>query len=74
LETALTCRIPEEDARDLSLIKSKLDKGAYSTYKQVDDDFSQMLENAKMFNGEGPITDLANNFGKWWDTQRKKMD
>jgi transcription initiation factor TFIID subunit 2 len=33
-----------------------------------------MLENAKMFNGEGPITDIANSFGKWWDVQRKKMD
>lgn len=70
----LMSRIPREDARDLSLIKSNLDKGIYSTYKQVDDDFAQMLENCKMFNGEGPVTDLANQFGKWWDAQRKKMD
>lgn len=67
-------RIPEEDARDLSLIKSNLDKGRYSTHKQVDDDFALMLENARVFNGEGEITDTANKFGRWWDAQRKKMD
>jgi transcription initiation factor TFIID subunit 2 len=70
----LTGRIPEEDARDLSLIKSNLDKGRYTTYKQVDDDFALMLENARVFNGEGEITDTANKFGRWWDAQRKKMD
>jgi len=67
-------RIPEEDARDLSLIKSNFDKGRYTTYKQVDDDFALMLENARVFNGEGEITDTANKFGRWWDAQRKKME
>ena len=71
---SLTNRIPEEDARDLSLIKSNFDKARYTTYKQVDDDFALMLENARVFNGEGEITDTANKFGRWWDAQRKKME
>lgn len=69
-----TRRIPQEDARDLSLIKSNLDKSAYSTYKQVDDDVNLMLENARVFNGEGDVSDAANAFGKWWEQQRKRMD
>jgi transcription initiation factor TFIID subunit 2 len=73
-EEGLMDRIPEEDARDLSLIKSNFDKGRYTTYKQVDDDFALMLENARVFNGEGEITDTANKFGRWWDAQRRKMD
>lgn len=70
----LLSRIPQEDARDLSLIKSKLDKSVYSTYKQVDDEVTLMLENARVFNGDGDVSDAANAFGKWWEQQRKKMD
>lgn len=67
-------RIPQEDARDLSLIKSNLDKSVYTTYKQVDDDVNLMLENARVFNGEGEVSDAANAFGRWWEQQRKRMD
>jgi transcription initiation factor TFIID subunit 2 len=67
-------RIPVEDARDLSTIKTNLEKGRYTTYKQVDDDFTLMLDNARVFNGEGEITDIVDKFGRWWDAQRKKMD
>ncbi|WVQ77717.1 hypothetical protein IAR50_007407 [Cryptococcus sp. DSM 104548] len=66
--------IPREDARDLGLIKSKLDKNQYQTVKQVDEDVELMVENARVFNGEGPVVDAANALGKWWQTQRSKMD
>lgn len=46
----------------------------YSTARQVDDDFELMLENARVFNGEGPIMDIANQFGQWYKAQRGKMD
>ncbi|OXC60064.1 hypothetical protein LQV05_005617 [Cryptococcus neoformans] len=66
--------IPPEDARDLGLIKLKLEKGQYQTAKQVDEDVELMLENARVFNGEGPVVDAANALGKWWQSQRSKMD
>lgn len=66
--------IPPEDARDLSLVKNKLDRGGYSTARQVDEDVELMLENARIFNGEGPIMDIANTFGQWWKQQRSKLD
>ncbi|WVQ79213.1 hypothetical protein IAT38_001309 [Cryptococcus sp. DSM 104549] len=66
--------IPPEDARDLSLIKSKLEKGQYQNAKQVDEEVELMLENARMFNGEGPVVDAANALGRWWQSQRAKMD
>ena len=73
-ETLLTCSIPQEDARDLSFIKSKVDKGEYTTARQVDDDVELMLENARVFNEEGPVVEAANAFGQWWQAQREKMD
>lgn len=66
--------IPQEEARDLSLIKGKLEKGSYSTARQVDEDVSLMLENARVFNGPGEISDIADNFAEWWQSQRSKMD
>lgn len=66
--------IPQEDARDLSLIKQKLERGTYTTARQVDDDFELMLENCRVFNGEGAISDIANQFGAWYKAQRAKMD
>ncbi|BEJ12391.1 hypothetical protein CspHIS471_0208510 [Cutaneotrichosporon sp. HIS471] len=66
--------IPQEEARDLSLIRANLERGKYQQARQVDDDFELMLENARVFNGEGPITDLANQFGQWWKAQRGKME
>ncbi|GMK55103.1 hypothetical protein CspeluHIS016_0201590 [Cutaneotrichosporon spelunceum] len=66
--------IPQEEARDLSLIRANLERGKYQQARQVDDDFELMLENARVFNGDGPITDLANQFGQWWKAQRGKME
>jgi transcription initiation factor TFIID subunit 2 len=66
--------IPQEDARDLSLIKSKLEKSVYSTTRQVDEDVELMLENARVFNGAGEVVDLANSFGAWWKRQRAQME
>ncbi|KAK8849657.1 hypothetical protein IAR55_004992 [Kwoniella newhampshirensis] len=66
--------IPEDDARDLSLIKAKMDKGQYQSAKQVDEDVELMLENARVFNGDGPVVDAANVLGKWWQSQRSKME
>lgn len=42
--------IPEEDARDLSLIKTKLDNDKYSSFHAVDEDIELMLDNARAFN------------------------
>lgn len=65
--------IPKEDARDLSLIKRKLEK-TYSTAQQVDEDIALMVENAKIFNVEGPIVETTKTFERWWKAQREKMD
>lgn len=58
----------------MSLIKIKLEKGVYTMAREVDADFELMLENAKMFNGEGAIMDIAVQFGLWYKSQRSKMD
>lgn len=65
--------IPKEDARDLSLIKRKLEK-TYSTAQEVDEDVALMVENAKIFNVEGPIVETTKTFERWWKAQRDKMD
>lgn len=70
----LCSSIPEEDARDLSLIKRQVDKGSYDTFQKVDENFDLMLENARVFNGEGAISDAANGLGKLWTSLRHKMD
>ncbi|WRT69673.1 uncharacterized protein IL334_006663 [Kwoniella shivajii] len=66
--------IPPEDARDLTLIKNKFDKGQYREAKHIDEDVELMLENARVFNGDGPVVDAANGLGRWWTSQRAKMD
>jgi transcription initiation factor TFIID subunit 2 len=43
--------IPKEDARDLTSIKGKLDKGLYQTPEQVNEDVLLMFSNAYKFNG-----------------------
>jgi len=58
----------------LGLIKKKLDKSQYSTAKQVDEDVELMLENARVFNGPGLVSEAADALGKWWRVQRGKMD
>lgn len=73
--TYLTLSIPPEDARDLSLIKRKLEKGdTYRDAKQVDAEVEMMLENARAFNGPGEVSDAADRFGRWWKAQRSKLD
>ncbi|WVR08077.1 hypothetical protein IAU60_005123 [Kwoniella sp. DSM 27419] len=66
--------IPPEDARDLGLIKAKHEKGQYREAKHVDEDVKLMLENARVFNGEGPVVDAANELGRWWSGQRARME
>lgn len=56
------------------MIKRKLGDGSYSTARQVDDAVELMLENARVFNGDGPVVQQANEFGNWWRAQRSKMD
>lgn len=70
----LTSRIPQEDARDLSLIRRKLAEGKYDTARQVDDDVELMVENARMFNGDGPVVQQANELSAWWISQRQKLE
>jgi hypothetical protein len=72
--TLLMVSIPQEDARDLSLIKSNLDKGRYTMAKQVDDDIDLMLENARVFNAEGEVVEAANAFARWWKAQKARLD
>lgn len=45
--------IDPKNARDISLIKSKLDKGEYETSSAVYADMQLMVDNAVKFNGEG---------------------
>jgi transcription initiation factor TFIID subunit 2 len=33
-----------------------------------------MLENAKVFNGEGQVVDAANAFEGWWRAQKAKLE
>ncbi len=67
--------IPQDDARDLSTILQKVEKGSLNAMRQVDDDVALMLENAKVFNGvESEVSKAANAFGSWWKTQRAKME
>lgn len=73
-DNRLILSIPQEEARDLTLIKRKVDQGQLTTAKQVDDDVNLMLENARVFNEEGPVVDAANAFGNWWRSQKNKLD
>ena len=45
--------VPQEDARDLSLIKRKLDNDEYSSFEAFEEDFLLMINNCLVFNGEG---------------------
>jgi transcription initiation factor TFIID subunit 2 len=56
------------------LIKRKLNDGAYTTARQVDEAVELMLENARVFNEDGPVVVQANEFGAWWKGQRAKME
>jgi len=45
--------IPRQDARDLGLIKRRLDNDEYSTPEALEADFRLMVNNCLVFNGEG---------------------
>lgn len=52
--------IPRQDARDLSLIKRRLDNDEYSTLEAYEADFRLMINNCLVFNGEGtPAYDVG---------------
>lgn len=59
--------IPKEDARDLTTIKGKLEKGVYQTADQLNQDTLLMFANAYKFNGRGsPVADIAEQLEKSW--------
>ncbi|KAG8853464.1 hypothetical protein FRB91_004856 [Serendipita sp. 411] len=59
--------IPREDARDLTTIKSKIDKGLYQSPEQVDQDVKLMFSNAYKFNGrDSPISAIASALEQTW--------
>jgi transcription initiation factor TFIID subunit 2 len=45
--------IPKKNGRDLSTIKGKVEKKAYSSFQDLDADVRLMFENAYKFNGRG---------------------
>lgn len=45
--------IDRADARDMSLIKRRLDNDEYSSFEAFEADFRLMLRNCYVFNGEG---------------------
>ncbi|KAG9053325.1 hypothetical protein FS842_008339 [Serendipita sp. 407] len=59
--------IPREDARDLTTIKSRIDKGLYQSPEQVDQDVKLMFSNAYKFNGrDSPISSIASALEQTW--------
>jgi len=59
--------IPKENARDLSTIKGKLDKGLYQTSEQVNQDVMLMFANAHKFNGrDSPVSNIATALEGTW--------
>lgn len=60
--------IAREDARDLSTIKAKLDKGGYQTAEQVHRDVRLMFSNAYKFNGrDSPVSSVAAALEASWN-------
>jgi transcription initiation factor TFIID subunit 2 len=53
--------IPRQDARDMSLIKRRLDNDEYASFDAFEADFRLMLNNCYIFNGE---TSAAGEVGK----------
>lgn len=66
--------IPPDDARDLSLIIRNLKDSTYTSAKDVDDAVRLMLDNARIFNGEGVVMDAANNFEQWWNKNKGSVE
>jgi len=66
--------IPKDKARDLSLIKRKLEKGEYTSLEDVDQDFLLMIKNARNFNGaDSFVTAAANELDNFWRAQRPQV-
>ena len=54
--------IPKQDARDLSLIKRRLDNDEYTNFDSFEADFRLMINNCLVFNGEGsPAYEVGRN-------------
>ena len=66
--------IPPEDARDVGLILRNVKENVYQTVKEVDDAIRLMLENARIFNGEGVVMNAANAFEQWWNRNRVSIE
>lgn len=58
--------IPKQDARDMSLIKRKLDNDEYTSFDAFEADFRLMLNNCYIFNGE---TSAAGEVGKMLEAE-----
>ena len=59
--------ISREDARDLSTIKAKLDKGGYRAAEQVNQDIQLMFLNAHKFNGrDSPVSNVTSTLEASW--------
>jgi len=66
--------IPKDQARDLSLIKRKLEKGEYASLEDVDQDFLLMVNNAREFNGpDSFVTSAADELDHFWRSQRSQI-
>lgn len=66
--------IPRDDARDLGLVVRNVKNHTYITPKDVDDAISLMLDNARIFNGEGTVMDAANAFEQWWNRNKAALE
>lgn len=58
--------IPSQDARDMSLIKRRLDNDEYASFDAFEADFRLMLNNCYIFNGE---TSAAGEVGKMLESE-----
>ena len=66
--------IPPEDARDLGTILQNVKNNVYRTVKDVDDAIRLMVENARIFNGEGAVSNAANAVEQLWNRTRGSIE
>lgn len=66
--------IPPDDARDLSLVLRHVKSGTYASARDVDESIRLMLDNARIFNGEGVVMDAANAFEHWWNKHKALIE
>lgn len=70
--------IPKRDARDMSLIKRKLDNDEYTNFDAFEADFRLMINNCLVFNGEDSAAYdvgkmLEAEFDKEFDTIKAQL-